>query len=189
MSHVLLGDANLWRYLLEIDLAVAGEARAAGCPHCGADLHSARYPRKPRGVPRAWLGEDYASRPSFCCARCRRRCTPPSLRFLGPRVYLGAVFVVLSVLTQGVSPRQRARLCTRYGIDRRTWLRWRQWWRTVLPETPQWRTWRGRWLRPPETAELPGSLLRAFGASLTVEVLVATLRVLAPVSAGAVHIR
>jgi hypothetical protein len=190
MSHAVLRDASLWRRLLAIDLAVADEVRAAGCPHCGGVLHSARYPRKPRGVPRAWFGEDYDRRASFCCAQpdCRRRRTPPSLRFLGRRVYLGAVFVVLAALAQGVSSRQRARLCARYGIDRRTWRRWRQWW-LALPASPLWRLLRGRWRRPPDPAALPRSLLRAFAPSTTLETLVATLRLLAPVSTGAVHIR
>jgi len=137
------------------------------------------------------LGDDYARRPSFCCARpdCRRRCTPPSLRFLGRRVYLGAMFVVLCALGQGVSSRQRVRLCARYGIDRRTWRRWQQWWHTVLPATPLWRSLRGRWRRPPDAAALPRALLRAFAPTLTLEVLIATLRLLVPVSIGAVHIR
>jgi hypothetical protein len=42
-------------------------------------LHSACYPRKPRGV-RTALDASYRTRLSFCCARngCRRRNTPPA---------------------------------------------------------------------------------------------------------------
>jgi len=91
MSHEYLGDAKLWGVLYRIDEDLAAQARAGGCPHCGAAPHSARYPRKPRGVARAQLGEEYEHRLSLCCARegCRRRTTPPSVRLLGQRVYLG----------------------------------------------------------------------------------------------------
>ena len=64
-------------------------------------LHSARYPRKPRGGLDD-LGPDYATRLSFCCAvdGCRRRTTPPSVRYLGRRVYLGAVVVLVTAMTR-----------------------------------------------------------------------------------------
>jgi len=80
--------------LLLFDRDLAEGYRLEGCP-CGGSLHRAAYVRKPRGVP--WgLPEGFCIRESFCCSRegCRRRLTPPSLRFLGRRVYLGAVVVV-----------------------------------------------------------------------------------------------
>ncbi len=65
--------------------------RARGCP-CKGRLHRADYPRKVRGIPAA---AEYAfrRRVSFCCAEadCRRRRTPPSVRYLGQYVYVGAV--------------------------------------------------------------------------------------------------
>jgi hypothetical protein len=44
--------------------------------------------------------ESFDRRFSLCCGRegCRRRATPPSVRFLGRRVYVGAVVIVASVL-------------------------------------------------------------------------------------------
>jgi hypothetical protein len=62
-----LRDATLYDRLLAFDHDLAAEARAAGCAFCGGVLHSARYPRKPRGGPDE-LGPDYATRLSFCCA-------------------------------------------------------------------------------------------------------------------------
>jgi len=67
VCHALLRDANLYDLLLTFDRALAAGARAAGCVVCGGSLHSARYPRKPRGGPDD-LGPDYAMRLSFCCA-------------------------------------------------------------------------------------------------------------------------
>lgn len=67
MCHALLRDINLYDLLLTFDQDLAAEARAAGCAFCGGTLHSARYPRKPRGGPDD-LGPDYATRLSFCCA-------------------------------------------------------------------------------------------------------------------------
>lgn len=47
---------------------------------------------------------------SLCCARCRKRRTPPSVRFLGRRVYLAAVVVLACVLRQGPTRWRVARL-------------------------------------------------------------------------------
>lgn len=61
-------------------------------------------PRKPRGCP-ASVVEDYSSRYSFTCGRCEKRATPASVRFLGRRVYLAVVLMLVSPLggTQGSS--------------------------------------------------------------------------------------
>ncbi|MGH7354468.1 MAG: hypothetical protein ACRELS_07845 [Candidatus Rokuibacteriota bacterium] len=67
MCHALLRDAKLYDLLLTFDHDLAAEARSAGCALCGGTLHSARYPRKPRGGPDD-LGPEYTTRLSFCCA-------------------------------------------------------------------------------------------------------------------------
>ena len=84
MCHAFLTDANFYHLLVQIDESIAEDVRARGCSCCGGALHSARYPRKPRG-PRSALDGAYESRLSFCCAQegCRRRSTPASVRFLG----------------------------------------------------------------------------------------------------------
>ena len=71
-------------------------------------LHRACYPRKPRGVGGA-RDATYEHRLSFCCATdgCRRRITPPSVRFLGRKVYLGVIVIVVSALEQGLSAARR----------------------------------------------------------------------------------
>ena len=92
MSNDWQLDGNFWQHLLRVDLARAEQVRRGGCEDCGGPLDRSDYPRKPRGE----LGEAaaaYARRVSFCCRRegCRYRATPPSLRFLGRKVYAGAM--------------------------------------------------------------------------------------------------
>jgi hypothetical protein len=91
MGDDLFADARLYDYLLVLDRELSERARHAGCPRCAGRLHSASYPRKPRGGPRG----AHARRFSLCCARCRKRVTPPSVRFLGRRVYYGVVVVLV----------------------------------------------------------------------------------------------
>jgi hypothetical protein len=86
LYQTLLGSSNFFALLLRFDEDLALQARAVGCA-CGGALPSARYARKPRGGPEG-LGPEHAMRLSFCCSveGCRRRVTPPSLRFLGRKV-------------------------------------------------------------------------------------------------------
>ena len=95
MCPTLLQDSRLYRFLITIDQEFADEARSEGCA-CGGPVHQANYDRKPRGGP-SDLGPEYGKRLSWCCARegCRKRKTPPSVRFLGRRVYLGAVVLLV----------------------------------------------------------------------------------------------
>ena len=84
MWHELLGgESPFFSYLIESDEKLAADTRQRGCP-CGGRIDRADYPRKPRGVPAEW-DEAFSRRYSFCCAKegCRRRSTPPSLRFFG----------------------------------------------------------------------------------------------------------
>ena len=89
MYQALLADVRFHQLLLNFDHDMADTARGQGCS-CGGVLHSARYRRKPRGLPAGLDKKAYCWRFSFCCAvdGCRQRDTPPSLRFLGGRVYL-----------------------------------------------------------------------------------------------------
>lgn len=183
MSHRLLRDARTYGVLFRIDEEFAAATRAAGCP-CGGHLHSARYPRKPRGGPADRPGE-YSKRLSFCCELegCRRRSTPPSVRFLGRRVYFGMVVVLLCALAQGATSKRVARLRQLAGdVSARTVERWRGWWREAFPATPLFRELRGR-LQPPVAIEdLPRSLLDRSTAAEPCDRVVATLRLLSPIT-------
>jgi len=183
VCHALLRDASLYEVLLTIDHDLAAEARAGGCAFCSGMLHSARYPRKPRGGPDD-LGPDYATRLSFCCAQegCRRRTTPPSVRYLGRRVYLGAVVVLVTAMVGGITAARAARLRELLGVSVRTLTRWRAWWRETFVASAFWRGVRGCFMPPVAVDTLPASLLARFaGADERTRVL-RTLAFLAPLT-------
>ena len=138
MYHNLPCNASFWAFLLSIDQDLAKSAREKACP-CGGRLHSAKYPRKPRGVDH--LPEPYDRRLSFCCERdgCRKRVTPPSVRFLGRKVYLAAVVVLVAAMRQGPSPRRVRELSQLFGADRRTIARWQVFWQEHFPQTQFWK--------------------------------------------------
>ena len=181
MWHALLRDTRFFALLTTLDQDLAEQMRTQGCS-CGGRLHRADYPRKPRGGP-ADLSPEQERRLSFCCARegCRRRTTPPSLRFLGRRVYFGAVVVVVTTLVHGVTPRRAEALRREFGVDRRTLARWRQWWRAYFPSSAFWRQRRARFSPSVAVAGLPASLLERFAAAGQPAGLVSLLRFLAPV--------
>jgi len=161
MYHGLLRDASFWVFLFGVDLDLAETVRKERCP-CGGRLDRANYPRKPRGGP-GDLPEAYRRRLSFCCDRegCRKRVTPPSVRFLGPKVYLGAVVVLVAAMRQGPSPRRVRELTRLFGADRRTIARWQVFWREQVPQMPFWKVARGRVVPAVEIATLPRSLVEA----------------------------
>ena len=70
--------------------------------------------------------------------------TPPSVRFLGRKVYLGAIVILISAMRQGPSPRRVRELSERFGADRRTIARWQVFWREHFPQTPFWKIARAR---------------------------------------------
>lgn len=159
----VVSAATFWSFLLSIDQDLAERSRQKGCS-CGGRLHSANYRRAPRGGP-ADLPEQCCHRFSFCCDRdgCRKRVTPPSVRFLGRKVYLGAVVVLISAMRQGPTPRRVSEISKLFGVDAATVARWRAFWREHVPNTPYWKVARARLLAVVEsTAALPRSLVEAF---------------------------
>jgi hypothetical protein len=162
MYHDLPRGGEFWSFLFEIDQDLAETARKDGCT-CGGRFHTANYPRKPRGGPDS-LPETYQRRLSFCCERdgCRKRLTPPSVRFLGRKVYLGVIILIISAMRQGPTPRRVRALSERFGADRRTIARWQILWREHVPQTPFWKTARARREPVIKIVTLPYSLLDAF---------------------------
>jgi len=125
-DEVVLGS-EFFEGLARADAEIAALARASRCPHCRGPLHVSNYGRKPRGGLVAVAGESQVVRFSLCCGQegCRRRATPPSIRFLGRRVYLEAVVIVASVLGMVERARKRAPIA---GVPSRTVGRWLAWW-------------------------------------------------------------
>ena len=162
MYHDLPRTARLWSVLLAIDQDLAETTRKKACP-CGGHLHCANYLRKPRGTL-VQLPEEQRLRLSFCCDRdgCRKRATPPSVRFLGPKVYLAAIVIVVSTMRQGPTPRRVRELSRRFGADGCTIARWQVFWREHFPQTPFWKVARAQLVPVVEIVSLPYSLVDAF---------------------------
>jgi hypothetical protein len=158
----LFRDASFWSFLFDVDKDLAATTRNQGCS-CGGRLHCANYPRKPRGGCEH-LPNSYGYRLSFCCDRdgCRKRFTPPSVRFLGRKVYLSAVVILVAAMRQGPSPRRVRELSLLFDADRRTIARWRIFWREHFPQTAFWKADRSRLVPKVGIAHLPRALLDAF---------------------------
>jgi hypothetical protein len=182
MCQGLPGGNDFWLFLLRADRELAERTRRQACP-CGGRLHRANYRRKPRGGPRGLPGE-FGLRFSFCCDQdgCRKRATPPSLRFLGPKVYLAAVVTLVAAMRHGPSPRRVRELSAHCGADRQTIARWQVFWREHVPQTRFWNLARGRFLPPLEVAAFPRSLLEAFRSGHPCQGLGRLLRFLSPIA-------
>jgi hypothetical protein len=154
-------DVEYFATLMRADERIAAAVAKAGCPLCGGPLHVANYQRKPRGDTMALEGEAFTLRLGLCCGRqgCRRRVLPPSLRFLGRRVYLEVVVVFVTAWAQVAGA---ARVAT--GASARTLGRWRRWWQGELPQLGFWAELRARFVSPsPDESQLPLSLLEYLG--------------------------
>lgn len=153
-----LADQKLFQLAEQIDIDLTEEARSKGCLLCGGTLHRSDYERKPRGGPQ------WDIRFSLCCAKegCRKRNTPPSVRFMGRRVYAGLVVVLVSAMIHGLKPERVKSLREALGIDRRTLERWRQWWLVTFLESSFWREARARFMPPLCLETMPLSLCESF---------------------------
>lgn len=180
MYQSLLQDKAFFAFLFQCDQEMAREVQQGRCPHCGGPLHQANFPRKPRGGA-IEIGSREALRLSFCCGRdgCRQRVTPPSLRFLGRRVFVAAAVVVIAAM-RGAN---RTVLSRYVDVSCRTLRRWRRWWRDLFPQTRLWVATCGRLRRPIAADQLPGAMLAAF-AGAGRDQLLAFLRWLAPLTGG-----
>ena len=192
MSHESVLGEEWFASLEDFDRQIAEAVAAAGCRHCGGPLHQGNYERKPRGGYVAGAGEAFTLRHSLCCGRegCRKRALPPSLRFLGRRVYLEAVVLLASALAMALETLRAASEVT--GVPPRTLRRWRGWWTEAFPRSAVWTELRARFVPPPPAeSELPWSLLEraqavhAAPAAIS-DVLLLTARWLAPVTTQSV---
>jgi hypothetical protein len=180
----VLTDATFHQLLLACDRDLADTARGAGCKRCNGVVHSAHYWRKPRGRP-CRLGREHDRRFSFCCAvdGCRSRATPPSLRFLGPKVYIAAIVVLIAILRHGATALRMRELTEVIGVDRRTVERWRTWWRDSFTATPFWQVARAAFMPPVDQDRLPAALIERFAGD-DADRLVALLRFMGPLTGG-----
>jgi hypothetical protein len=171
-----LADHHLHELLEKVDWDLAEQAHRQGCLLCGGRLHRGDYERKPRGGPQ-W---DF--RYSFCCAKCRRRRTPESVRFLGRRVYAGLVVVLVAAMVHGLKPERVRRIREVLKIDRRTLECWRQWWLVIFVGSSFWKAARARFMPPLCQRTLPLSLCVSFEVQERRDRLLELLKFLAPIT-------
>lgn len=179
MSHSSFGSSKFHKLLFLFDQDLASKAREDGCPYCGGKLHVANYPRHPRGI-RCTEHEQANLRYSLCCGceGCRRRVTPPSVRFLGRKVYSGATVVLVTAMRCGDTKWALNRIKALFGVGNRTVQRWRNWWQQCFPKTIFWTIAKGYLSEPIQETSLPASLLDRFqGVNLESRIF-ATLRFL-----------
>jgi len=164
-DQIVLGS-EFFEGLVAMDVAIVERATAQSCRHCGGRLHRGDYPRKPRGGLIGQAAESFRRRFSLCCGRegCRRRTTPPSVRFLGRRVYVGAVVIVASI----VAVMERAAGATRRltGIAARTMRRWLRWWRGPFTATSVFVAVSSRMVPAVSRMALPLSIIARLAGSL-----------------------
>lgn len=109
--------------------------------------------------------EQWDRRFSLCCARegCRKRATPPSVRYLGRRVY--AELVVLVACARALAAETTSATRAPPAVPRRTVRRWLSWWRTAFTASALWVELCARLVPAPEPSRLPASLLERFAPS------------------------
>jgi hypothetical protein len=153
----LPGESRFFQSLFALDQELCRELQHKRCRHCGGKLDVANFKRKLRdGPPGSVL------RLGLCCRMegCRGRVLPPSLRFLGRKVY--------SSLTVILFLEFRKELGYEKEICRRTIGRWRTFWKESLAEcSPFVRRARAQsrlLVSPP--GESPRAILLAFGFPL-----------------------
>lgn len=160
MMHLSPLEVEFFEQLKVMDERLAAAVAAARCPYCAGPLHRANYERKPRGGLLCGGGEGAYLRHSLCCGRrgCRRRTLPPSLRFFGRRVYLGAVVVIASALALLDSRQREASKVS--GVPVPTLVRWGDWWTKDFASSLAWAELRARFSSPtPNECTLPLSML------------------------------
>lgn len=187
MSHDHDLEGKYLAALGEIDAERARRVQLEGCAHCGGPLDRADYPRKPRGE----LGEAadaYTRRLSLCCRvdGCRSRTTPPSLRFLGRKVYFAALVVIASAIGRDTQLVGRGRVREVKGVPVRTVRRWLVWWQTIFALSAFWTEAKALFAAPVAIERLPASLLERIAGE---DALRRTLALIAPITTTSMRAR
>jgi len=149
--------------LMAVDRAIVARAAEEPCRDCGGPLYRGDYPRKPRAGLLAAATAAWERRFSLCCGRdgCRHRATPPSVRFLGRRVYVGAVVILASAVALAMT--SAAAVVRATGVTTRRWLRW---WRGPFVASAPFVDLSARLVPAPDRRAFPASLLERLGSDL-----------------------
>jgi hypothetical protein len=187
MLHNLLLNSTFHEFLKTIDDELADKVQKAGCQHCKGHLHQSNYPRHPLGLSKAHRIH-YQWRRSFCCSRCRKRTTSPSVRFFGRRWFPSPFLILISALMKGPNQRRCTAIKKHFGIvvNKRTWQRWRLWWQEYFQTTSFWQQVKGFFPLHALRGPFPRSLLDSYAGSLKQKIL-HLLRFLTPLSIPIFH--
>jgi hypothetical protein len=177
MSHARAFWLKFHADLFAADLAAAERIRSEGCSRCRKGrLCVANYPRKARGLDdEAERQGRYDVRLSFCCSGdgCRRRTTPPSVRFLGRHVFVAALVLLAVSASSGATSATPP-------PARQTRRRWRSFWQERLLGSALFiEMIASRMTSPLDSAEMPYALLDRLRGDRPSRVF-AMLRLLAP---------
>jgi len=186
-----LANEKLPVWLEKVDAEMAKKVQQGGCVHCGGKLHQAKIRRKPRGMPQWEEGQGDEYRASYCCDQdgCRKRHTPPSVRFLGRKVYWGPVVVLVSAVRHGITPQRLQVLRESLKMDRRTVERWRQWWLNEFVKSQFWQAARARFMPALDPKSMPGCLCKEFGVDFggkRLDRLLELLKFISPITTGSI---
>ena len=107
---------SFWSFLLSVDGDLADHSAAGMLVRWSPAL--CQLPASTAGRLDD-LPEEYRCRFSFCCDRdgCRKRVTPPSVRFLGRKVYLGAVVILIARCGRDQRRAEPASFRVLFGVD------------------------------------------------------------------------
>ena len=184
MYYKLLQNPSFHSLLLDIDHQLSEQYRLKRCPFCKGPLHKSNYSRSPLGLVNKHR-KYYSTRLSFCCGYCRKRTTPPSVRFFGRRRFVAPVFMFISMLNCKIT-QNSLRKMHRYfnvNISKRTWTRWRKWWNTLFVQTKFWKQAKGLLHLGSLLKEHPRSLLLSFESTFSNKMIL-ILQFLSPLTAG-----
>jgi hypothetical protein len=150
---------------------------------CFGNLNQSNYPRKPRGVPEG-THPDYHIRFSLCCSTegCRKRFTPPSMRFLSRKVYSSVVILLIFLFKPETDESRIEQINTLLGttLSVETLRRWRHFWTKDVPQT---HTWKRLPVHRILSQDLPISLLALFQETGKQSLLMG-LKLILPLTAG-----
>jgi len=152
--------AEFVKVLYRYDRRKGKQTKEKGCPLCKGRLHDAHYQRKPRGIV-GHLDEKFKRCFCYCCAKCRHRVWPPSLRFLGAKVYFGFV-VLLRAADQLQLKAPLRKAIAPLAVCHQTAARWRTWWQEQVPKTSFWCDKVAVLMPPIEPTEMPDPLVSRF---------------------------
>ncbi len=106
------------------------------------------------------------------------------MRFLGRRVYVAAIIVVVSATRASAGTAAAMRQLDALGVPPSTIARWRHWWTTEFVSTAFGTLGQAAFVPPVDTGQAPASLLDRFAATRPPEPLLCLLRWLLPLTSA-----